>query len=546
MVQKRPSGYYFRWVFPVQIRLILKKTELVKSLKTHHKSLAYAKAERLFRMVSELKQCLEGFNVGQITQEEFETIVAEVWDKARNSTIFPAYSRAHAESRLEQARDKLEHISHAYRGTHPTGGIKPSLFSSYQDIAKSKLGLAFSNSVDEEDHFDGGWIGSTEDFNLADRLAVQIMEAERHYNQRVIEVLSPNEQVGASEQINTDKSSDSSASEGVGLSGYDLSSVFSQFLEYKKSTGNITKKLEKDYLSYWQCITYFLKDKDITLYKKKDFSTYFFDARSIPRRNLKEYKNKSLDKIFEITPPEEIPEEDTISYKTIVEHRKLIQGILKFARDEEYVLTTPEVRIPYEAGSDNRYAPYTDREVLALLSGLIPATHRYWITYIASYSGMRSNEICQLMKSDVRFDSDSCRYFFSVNDEGEKRLKSKASKRNVPIHQRLIDLGLIDYVNSTNKELFEGTDSKSITRWFRSYREKMGVPSVSDTGNRKVFHSFRHTFTSKAASNNITKERIAAVAGHDGVRTITDNYIHFDSLASLIDVVDVIDYGEVF
>lgn len=62
---------------------------------------------------------------------------------------------------------------------------------------------------------------------------------------------------------------------------------------------------------------------------------------------------------------------------------------------------------------------------------------RFWCPWIALYSGMRLEEICQLHLSDIRKINGV--YCFSINEENtqssfSKHVKSAAGIRNVPIH----------------------------------------------------------------------------------------------------------------
>jgi integrase len=59
---------------------------------------------------------------------------------------------------------------------------------------------------------------------------------------------------------------------------------------------------------------------------------------------------------------------------------------------------------------------------------------------------MRLGEIIQLQKSDVK--NENGIWYFDVNAAEGKSLKTASSKRRVPIHCTLLDLGLVDHVKS--------------------------------------------------------------------------------------------------
>src|SRR5690349_12926065 len=72
--------------------------------------------------------------------------------------------------------------------------------------------------------------------------------------------------------------------------------------------------------------------------------------------------------------------------------------------------------------------------------------HRFWAPLIGLFSGARLNEIGQLRKGDVERVAEI--WCFRITDEGEdeRSVKTSAGKRVVPMHQELIQLGLLDYL----------------------------------------------------------------------------------------------------
>lgn len=124
-----------------------------------------------------------------------------------------------------------------------------------------------------------------------------------------------------------------------------------------------------------------------------------------------------------------------------------------------------------------------------------------------------------------------------------KSAKTEAGIRQVPIHKRLIELGLLCFAENQDGHLFPNANSKAITRWFASFKSKVGILLANDFVNRRVFHSFRHTFITKASDRGISQQLITAVVGHEAKKTITDHYNHSKNLKSLSKVTDAIDYG---
>lgn len=132
---------------------------------------------------------------------------------------------------------------------------------------------------------------------------------------------------------------------------------------------------------------------------------------------------------------------------------------------------------------------------------------RYWVPLICLFHGLRITEVLQLFKSDIVLSNPPMLRIEVEEDEQEgsikRTLKNKATKRVVPIHPKLIELGLIDYVKECNswqetKVLFPSSipdDDSNDPVFGRSYSQaflrflKQGLSFPPGYCN----HSFRHT-----------------------------------------------------
>lgn len=138
-------------------------------------------------------------------------------------------------------------------------------------------------------------------------------------------------------------------------------------------------------------------------------------------------------------------------------------------------------------------------------------------------------------------------WVLDINDNGPKRLKNAASRRLIPIHRRLIDLGVLDYVETLRSksakrlfpELEKGRDgySQSASKWFGRYRKNCGI---NETG--KVFYSFRHTFADTLKQKNADPQKIAALMGHADGSITTGRYGKPFEPSALIDTIEMLDF----
>ena len=80
-----------------------------------------------------------------------------------------------------------------------------------------------------------------------------------------------------------------------------------------------------------------------------------------------------------------------------------------------------------------------------------PRRDRFWVPLIGLFSGLRMNEILQLNETDIRdIDNIPCFSVSHISTDGglDKRIKTQASERYVPIHSELIKIGLLDHVQA--------------------------------------------------------------------------------------------------
>jgi site-specific recombinase XerD len=91
--------------------------------------------------------------------------------------------------------------------------------------------------------------------------------------------------------------------------------------------------------------------------------------------------------------------------------------------------------------------------------------------------------------------------------------------------------------------LFPGLLARQITAWFTRKRDNTDILNTDDYGNRKVFHSFRHSFITKARHQGQPVDKIQQVVGHEKIKAgVTDRYTHRYPINDLVCVVDAITY----
>ncbi len=158
--------------------------------------------------------------------------------------------------------------------------------------------------------------------------------------------------------------------------------------------------------------------------------------------------------------------------------------------------------------------------------------HRFWMPLVGLYTGARVGEVAMLELGDVVQEDGTWIFWMSTEKQAKNNTKTARDYlRPVPIHQQLIDLGLLAYVedrrSGKSKHVFPGAAQDGEMDFagrysdeFRSYLTKIGLKKGAD---RLGFHSFRSTFITEAGKNGVRRTDTALLVGH-GAKTVTAGY----------------------
>jgi integrase len=169
--------------------------------------------------------------------------------------------------------------------------------------------------------------------------------------------------------------------------------------------------------------------------------------------------------------------------------------------------------------SSPQYAGHRSHTQRSSPGKLVVKDGKFWVPLIALYSGMRLGEVLQLRACDVKWDGAVA--FFDVNDRDGQQLKTSSSRRTIPVHPVLVQLGLLSYVNERkeqdkNGRLFpdikpgkDGYHSHNFSKYFGRYLRRIGSKSRSTS-----FHSFRHSFTDALRAAKMPEYHVKLLLGH--------------------------------
>lgn len=296
-------------------------------------------------------------------------------------------------------------------------------------------------------------------------------------------------------------------------------------------------------------------DKPATSYTRADLTRFQDVLGDLPALWDKavRWKGKAIEEIArEAASDRTIPK---LAVKTIKRHFGALGGLFEFVKGRNDGFENPAHRRKF--GRTKSAATQRDQwttEQLTLLfrspvwvgaksewvrsqrGDVVIRDAKYWLPILSLCHGNRLEEFAQLTRGDVIEEGGA--YCFDINDEGAKQLKNEQSRRRVPMHPAVVRLGFLRYVDrvapQAGDSLFpeltpQGPDAKrgtSITKWFGRYRREIGIADET-----VVFHSLRHTFTTRAAEAGVSEVMLDALTGHRSTGETMGRYTKAKSFA---------------
>ena len=337
---------------------------------------------------------------------------------------------------------------------------------------------------------------------------------------------------------------------------YQIDQVFQAYIDEKKSTKAWREKSENTVKAVFKIFSEIMAGRHFDAIGYEEMRRYKETILKLPK-NLnceRRFKGKTITEIIELK------DVDLISNKTRNKHLGTMSTVFEWAMRHGYTDKNYAKGLTLASDKERVRDYFTKDDLQKIISGaeykrLKGKQHKkhafFWAPLIGMYTGARLNEICGLKVSDICEDGGI--WYFAFCSDGEEVAKTKAAIRNVPVHEMLIKLGLLNYVKSQkkNKQTMLFSDllkhSKNgygaqVSKWFNRYLVKVGVKDEEKDSNKKVFHSFRHTVIHHLQQKGVEEKRIKVLEGHK----IDDlsYYQHGYGLKVLADeVVAKIDYG---
>lgn len=218
--------------------------------------------------------------------------------------------------------------------------------------------------------------------------------------------------------------------------------------------------------------------------------------------------------------------------QTVNSHLAKISAFFNWAVEREYIERNPIQNLKIRGASHSiaDRDPYSLDELKLIFESAQfrnkpeeERDERFWLPILGLYQGARANELAQLLVADIR-EEGGLMGFAITPSGGGKRLKTVASKRLIPVHPTIMQLGFRRYVENVKRDGQErlwpnlrpcprGYYSTYFLRWFSRYLEAVEVKVRGSSRDGDAFHPFRHCWADAAREADISLPMQEAIGG---------------------------------
>lgn len=228
--------------------------------------------------------------------------------------------------------------------------------------------------------------------------------------------------------------------------------------------------------------------------------------------------------------PENMDESYLTAGSTIKKYKTALIGLFSWATSIKEVLIKNPIptdtiilkKFNIPTNRCTKRTGFNDKQALSIINYCKTEINaRYhWAILLMSRHGMRNSEVVNLRKEDIlTIDSIGMPYLFIRNG------KTTNARRKVPIHQDLLDLGFLEFVESLpTGRLFKYQADKLSVYYFNVLRPKLSIPETTEDGSTLSLYSFRHATVAKLGFSGVEKMLLQYLVGHK--QGTTDGYFN--------------------
>jgi integrase len=325
-----------------------------------------------------------------------------------------------------------------------------------------------------------------------------------------------------------------------------LSEVLAALVEERSSQGKWTAKTKLERETAGGVIVELLGDPRVGDVTKDDMRAFGLNIARIPTHVHKRFPRKTVAEVLATIGDD--PKVERLSPVSVNLYLQLTRSLFAWAVENDKIKTSPAVVLHDhdEGDKQKKRAAFTEADIRQFLEYIGDAGGEpwlWWIPRILALSGMRLGEVAQLRAQDVREERGVL--VFDVNEDVEgKNVKTAVSWRLVPVHPRLVALGLHDFIAAQpdgflwpeKLRLTADPRKGNVDRLSRLLNDRIRRAGIND--RRKVVHSFRHTFRDRLSDAEVPTHVIKAIIGHTDTDITTGIYGSRPSPAKMLAAVE--------
>lgn len=260
-----------------------------------------------------------------------------------------------------------------------------------------------------------------------------------------------------------------------------------------------------------------------------------------------------------------------VAPETAAKNLQALRTALTHAEDEMSLIAhNPADGVNVDRGDtfDDDRLPFNGEQLQKLFSlpvmldaSIDPDGALFWFMLLAPLTGCRCSELANLRPANVRqedgvwyiaIERDPKRQRLEEEAEGKttKRVKTRTSLRNIPVHWLAVEAGFLNLVERQRTANAEWVFDK--LRTYEKYNDRgkdisrklmAAIRSAGITDIEYVYHSFRHSLKGKLRDDPQTKEEISdLLTGHSFPISVGRKYARGAGLKILSEAVQRIDY----
>jgi integrase len=541
---RNPHSFCFRVNVPKDLQRVVGRRELRYSLKTGYVGVARVKAQIIASQVHQIFRCLRkgGRRLAELTDEKIQELVQQYLKKSIENLESRHYE--------EDPRGTIQDREDFTRYLGELDSIKDDIIlylgtGDYETVERSVALLLEKNGIEGVEKNSASYVKLCRGLLRAQLQSIEIEKQQMSTGlMDAPNFLSQRQPIPGIQAVQS------------GGKGPLISEVIEQYAdETKKSWREKTKDENLAILNFFKRVVGDLPIQSVT---RKTVGGFKQTLRKLPPNINKnpEYRKKSIPEILNM----EVKR--TMSDTTVSKYLTRVGALFDYARKNGlYQGENPATGMsPKNDKRDHEArAPFTQEELVKLfrsedyIKDSFREPYQFWMPILGLFTGARLNELAQLHLSDIKQVEDGV-WVFDINEEGEKQLKAKASRRIIPIHPFLLeDLKFLSWVDRLKAkgqqrlfpELKKERDGygRKVTRWFNAdFKKRCGIESTD--GRKRDFHSFRSSFITQLVRQKVNDRMRLQVEGHSAGKDMTSVYADPFPATQLYDeVISKLDYG---